>query len=62
LNFILIYSFQGHSVVVISSEGQFLRKIPTDYVSMYPNGIDISDAGDILVGDSHGNQVIIGEN
>jgi hypothetical protein len=22
---------------------------------MYPNGIDVSDDGDILVGDSHGN-------
>lgn len=22
----------------------------------YPNGIDISDAGDVLIGDSHGNR------
>jgi len=33
-----------------------LTKISTQHVSMYPNGIDVSDAGDILVGDSHGNQ------
>ncbi len=46
-------------MVVVSSDGQFLRKIKTDSVTRYPNGIDISDAGDILVGDSHGNQVIL---
>ena len=34
-----------------------MRKIPTDFVSKFPNGIDISGEGDILVGDSHGNQV-----
>lgn len=50
-------TFQGHAVVVISREGRFLKKIPTDFVSKFPNGIDISGDGDILVGDSHGNQV-----
>ena len=44
-------------MVVISREGRFLKKIPTDFVSKFPNGIDISGDGDILVGDSHGNQV-----
>lgn len=25
-------------------------------ITCFPNGIDISDAGDILIGDSHGNR------
>ena len=49
-------TFQGHAVVVISSQGDFLRHIPTEAVSKFPNGIDISDSGDIVVGDSHGNK------
>ena len=36
--------------------GNFLRRIGCQPVTNFPNGIDISDAGDILVGDSHGNQ------
>ena len=36
--------------------GTFLRRIGCRPVTNFPNGIDISDAGDILVGDSHGNQ------
>jgi len=47
---------QGHCVVVFSEEGQFLRRIGGENLTNYPNGIDISDAGDILVGDSHGNR------
>ena len=41
---------------MISSQGDFLRHIPTEAVSKFPNGIDISDSGDIVVGDSHGNK------
>uniref|UniRef100_A0A915JNI6 Brain tumor protein n=1 Tax=Romanomermis culicivorax TaxID=13658 RepID=A0A915JNI6_ROMCU len=36
--------------------GRFLRKIGCEGVTNFPNGIDISDAGDVLVGDSHGNR------
>ena len=50
-----ICDFKGHSVVVMHENGKFIRRIGCR-VSNFPNGIDISDAGDILVGDSHGNQ------
>ena len=48
--------FSGHSIVVMHENGTFLRRIGCQPVTNFPNGIDISDAGDILVGDSHGNQ------
>ncbi|XP_064481647.1 B-box type zinc finger protein ncl-1-like isoform X2 [Ornithodoros turicata] len=51
-----ICDFKGHCVIVFSEEGQYLRKIGYDGVTNFPNGIDISDAGDVLVGDSHGNR------
>ena len=51
-----ICDFKGHCVVVFSEQGDYLRKIGHDNLTSYPNGIDISDDGDILVGDSHGNR------
>lgn len=48
--------FKGHCVVVFSEEGQFLRRIGCENITNFPNGIDISDAGDVLIGDSHGNR------
>lgn len=42
--------------MVFSDEGAFLRRIGWQNVTSYPNGIDISDAGDVLIGDSHGNR------
>ena len=51
-----ICDFKGHSVVVMSEEGQFLRRIGCESITPFPNGIDISDEGDVLIGDSHGNQ------
>ncbi|CAN8013064.1 unnamed protein product [Ixodes pacificus] len=51
-----ICDFKGHCVIVFSEEGHYLRKIGCDGVTNFPNGIDISDAGDVLVGDSHGNR------
>jgi len=51
-----ICDFKGHSIVVMHENGTFLRRIGCQPVTNFPNGIDISDAGDILVGDSHGNQ------
>lgn len=47
---------QGHCVVVFSEEGQYLRRIGHENLTNFPNGIDVSDAGDILIGDSHGNR------
>jgi len=51
-----VCDFKDHSVVVVSEEGKLLRKIGSDQVTCFPNGIDISDAGDVLIGDSHGNK------
>ena len=33
-----------------------LRRIGQETITSFPNGIDISNNGDILVGDSHGNR------
>ncbi|RWS13712.1 brain tumor protein-like protein [Dinothrombium tinctorium] len=51
-----ICDFKGHCVVVFDEEGHYLRRIGGERITNFPNGIDISDAGDILVGDSHGNR------
>ncbi|XP_049521522.1 LOW QUALITY PROTEIN: B-box type zinc finger protein ncl-1-like [Dermacentor silvarum] len=51
-----ICDFKGHCVIVFNDEGHYIRKIGCDGMTNFPNGIDISDAGDVLVGDSHGNR------
>ncbi|KAI1285161.1 Brain tumor protein [Halotydeus destructor] len=51
-----ICDFKGHCVTVFSEEGQYLRRIGFENLTNFPNGIDVSDAGDILIGDSHGNR------
>jgi len=51
-----ICDFKRHCVVVYSECGNFLRRIGGEGLTNFPNGIDISDHGDILVGDSHGNR------
>ncbi|KAK2170524.1 hypothetical protein LSH36_2g03012 [Paralvinella palmiformis] len=51
-----VCDFKGHCVVVFNDDGQFVRRIGCENITNYPNGIDISDAGDVLVGDSHGNR------
>lgn len=51
-----VCDFKGHCVVVFNEDGQFMRRIGCENITNYPNGIDISDAGDVLVGDSHGNR------
>jgi len=43
-------------VMVYDEEGGYVRCIGGESITNYPNGIDISDAGDILIGDSHGNR------
>lgn len=48
--------FKGHSIVVFNDEGVCLRRIGGEYITSFPNGIDISENGEILVGDSHGNR------
>ncbi|KAJ8975215.1 hypothetical protein NQ317_014518 [Molorchus minor] len=51
-----VCDFKGHNVVVFSEDGHYLRRIGCENVTNFPNGIDISDAGDVLIGDSHGNR------
>lgn len=51
-----VCDFKGHCVVVFNECGDFLRRIGCENITNFPNGIDISDAGDVLVGDSHGNR------
>ncbi|XP_076446481.1 protein meiotic P26-like [Babylonia areolata] len=51
-----VCDFKGHCVVVFNEDGSFLRRIGCENITNYPNGIDISDAGDVLIGDSHGNR------
>ncbi|KAK0183317.1 hypothetical protein PV327_001368 [Microctonus hyperodae] len=51
-----VCDFKGHCVVVFNEDGHFLRRIGCDNITNFPNGIDISDAGDVLIGDSHGNR------
>lgn len=49
-------TLQGHCVTVFNEMGQYLRKLGGEGLTSYPNGIDLSEAGDLLVGDSHGNR------
>ncbi|VDP39554.1 unnamed protein product [Schistosoma margrebowiei] len=37
-------------------DGSFIRRIGGETITDFPNGIDVSDHGDVLVGDSHGNR------
>lgn len=51
-----VCDFKGHCVAVFSQDGSFKYRIGNEKITSFPNGIDISDAGDILIGDSHGNR------
>jgi DNA-binding beta-propeller fold protein YncE len=51
-----VCDFKGHAVVVFDEDGKFKRRIGHEPVTNYPNGIEVSDAGDVVVGDSHGNR------
>ncbi|KAE8745672.1 hypothetical protein FOCC_FOCC007673 [Frankliniella occidentalis] len=51
-----VCDFKGHAVVVFDEDGKFKRRIGREPLTHYPNGIEVSDAGDVVVGDSHGNR------
>ncbi|XP_023174459.1 E3 ubiquitin-protein ligase TRIM33 isoform X2 [Drosophila hydei] len=51
-----VCDFKGHCVAVFQEDGTFLYRIGNEKVTCFPNGIDISNAGDVLIGDSHGNR------
>lgn len=58
-NHYYVCDFRGHAIGVFNQYGDLVRKIGTEHSGgflNYPNGIDISNDGEILVGDSHGNQ------
>lgn len=46
----------GHCVCVFDQDGNFVRRIGGENLTNFPNGIEVSDAGDVLIGDSHGNR------
>ncbi|EDW33560.1 GL16037 [Drosophila persimilis] len=47
-------AMKAHGVAVFKDSGEFLYRIGNEGVSCYPTGIDISSAGDLLIGDTHG--------
>jgi len=51
-----VCDFKGHCVAVFSEDGNFIRRIGGENITNFPNGIEVSDEGDVLVGDSHGNR------
>ncbi|XP_052902788.1 E3 ubiquitin-protein ligase TRIM33 [Anopheles moucheti] len=51
-----VCDFKGHCVAVFAEDGTFKYRIGSEKITCFPNGIDISDAGDVLIGDSHGNR------
>lgn len=51
-----ICDFKAHCVIVFQEDGSFIRRIGGESITDFPNGIDVSDHGDVLVGDSHGNR------
>jgi len=40
-----VCDFKGHCVVVFDEDGNYLRRIGSESITNFPNGIDISDAG-----------------
>ncbi|VDQ07376.1 unnamed protein product [Trichobilharzia regenti] len=54
--FLFANTFQAHCVIVFQEDGTFIRRIGGESITDFPNGIDVSDHGDVLVGDSHGNR------
>ncbi|BHF71447.1 hypothetical protein SprV_0401450500 [Sparganum proliferum] len=51
-----ICDFKAHCVIVFQEDGTYIRRIGGETITDFPNGIDVSDHGDVLVGDSHGNR------
>lgn len=56
-NIFYVCDFKGSCVAVFDGQnGHFIRRIGQKDVTDFPNGIDFTPEGDILVGDSHGNR------
>lgn len=41
---------------VFKQDGTFVQRFGNETITNFPNGIDVSDHGDVLIGDSHGNR------
>lgn len=50
-----ICDFKGHCISVFNSHGILMDRLSAKMLK-FPNGIDISNQGDIICGDSHGNR------
>ncbi|KAK0410040.1 hypothetical protein QR680_004909 [Steinernema hermaphroditum] len=55
MNFIYVSDYKAHCVVMYSNEGSFLRKFGSASLTPFPVGLDISNLGDVIVADAHGN-------
>ncbi|OQV18606.1 putative Brain tumor protein [Hypsibius exemplaris] len=55
-NTFYICDFKGHCVCTYNGRGEFVTQIGSHPTINFPNGIDITAQGDVLVGDSHGNR------
>ncbi|GAV03329.1 hypothetical protein RvY_13771 [Ramazzottius varieornatus] len=55
-NLFYICDFKGHSVCTYDGTGAFVAKIGDKNHISFPNGIDVTPEGHVLVGDSHGNR------
>ncbi|EDW36561.1 GL25517 [Drosophila persimilis] len=53
-NVFYLCDMKAHGVTVFKDSGEFLYRIGNERVSCYPTDIDISSAGDLLIGDTHG--------
>ncbi|UXI17639.1 hypothetical protein NH340_JMT03582 [Sarcoptes scabiei] len=50
-----ICDFKGHCVSIFNTHGVLINRLFAKLLK-FPNGIDVSDHGDIICGDSHGNR------
>jgi tripartite motif-containing protein 2/3 len=55
-NMFYICDFKGHCVCAYNGKGEFVSQIGDHPTINFPNGIDVTEQGHILVGDSHGNR------
>ena len=55
-NLFYICDFKGHCVCTYDGKGNFMARVGGKDIINFPNGIDVTLDGQILVGDSHGNR------
>ncbi|VDK52758.1 unnamed protein product [Anisakis simplex] len=50
-----VTDYKQHCVVVLTIDGELVRRFGAFQHTPYPIGVDVSKAGDVLIADSHGN-------